>query len=128
MRKGRRQEPEVDAEDRRLIGAIREAYAPPAMAPARRDALRRAVESRLARRRHLWVAVPVLGGAVAAAVAAWLVFVSPIPSRSPAVDSGAYAWEEDLFFSNDLLETESDRDAEFLPDDYEAIAAYFLEL
>jgi hypothetical protein len=76
----------------------------------------------------LWVVVPALGGAVAAAVAAWFVFVSPSPSGSSAAGSKAFAWEEELFFSNDLLETESGRDAGFLPDDYEAIAAYFLEL
>jgi hypothetical protein len=128
MRKGKRQEPEPNAEDRRFVGALRRAYEPPAMPPARRDVLRQAVESRLAQSRHVWVVVPALGGAVAAAVAAWFVFVSPSPSSSPAADSEAFAWEEELFFSNDLLEAESGRDTEFLPEDYEAIAAYFLEL
>jgi hypothetical protein len=128
MRKGKRQEPDVNAEDRRFIGALRKAYEPQAMTPARRAALRQAVESSLAQRRRLWVVVPALGSAVAAAVAAWFVLVSPSPPSSPVAGSGAFAWEEELFFSNDLLEAESGPDAEFLPDDYEAIAAYFVEL
>jgi len=120
--------PELGAQDRRLFEALGEAYRPPPLTPAGRAAIRRGVDHRLEGRRRPRVLVPGLGAAVAAAVAAWLVFVTPAPPPSPVVETAPFVWEEQLFFSNDLTGRAQNAEAEYLPDDYEAMSAYFLEL
>ncbi len=119
---------ELAAQDRRLFEALGEAYRPPALTPGRRAAIRRAVDDRLEGRRRPWVLVPGLGAAAVAAAAAWLVFVTPAPLPSPIDEAAPFLWEEQLFFSNDLTGTAQDAEADYLPDDYEALSAYFLEL
>jgi hypothetical protein len=119
---------ELGAQDRRLFDALGEAYRPPPLTPAGRAAIRRGVERRLERRRRPGVLVPGLGAAAVAAVAAWLVFVTPAPPPSPGDEMAPFLWEEQLFFSNDLTEKAPDAETEYLPDDYEAMSAYFLEL
>jgi hypothetical protein len=115
----------LNPEDRRFIDVLRQAYAPSALTPARRGALRQRVEERLERRWRPWVFVPVLGSAVAVAVAAWLALVPPGPPPSTE-ETASFAWEETLFLASDPFEVESDVD--FVPDDYEAIAAYFVDV
>jgi len=119
---------ELGAQDRRLFDALGEAYRPPPLTPAGRAAIRRGVERRLERRRRPGALVPGLGAAAVAAVAAWLVFVTPAPPPSPGDEMAPFLWEEQLFFSNDLTEKAPDAETEYLPDDYEAMSAYFLEL
>jgi hypothetical protein len=113
-------------QDERFVQALKEAYAPRPLSPARRAALWRGVQARLERRGVLRFALPAMGTALAGALAVSLFLVlsgppTPRPGRS-------YAWEEELFFSADPSERGVDSESVFLPDDYEAIAAYFLDL
>jgi hypothetical protein len=120
--------PEGGARDRRLFEALGEIYRPPPLTPAGRAALRRGVDARIERRRRPRALVPGLGAAAAAAVAAWLVFVAPAPPPSPVDQASPFLWEKQLFFSNGLTEEEPDAETDYLPDEYEALSAYFLEL
>jgi hypothetical protein len=100
-------------EEHRFIEQLREGFAPGPMPPARRAALRAAVEARLEGRSWRWLLVPALGGAVAAGLAAWLVLFSPSsPVNGPGADLAALDWEEEILFSEDLLESEGGLDAE----------------
>lgn len=111
--------------DERFVHALKEAYAPTPLSPARRAAVRQGVQERLERRGVLRFALPAMGTALAGALAVSLFFAfSEPPAPRPA---RSYAWEEELFFSADPSERGVDSESVFLPDDYEAIAAYFLD-
>ena len=109
-------------EEDRFIDEVRRIYEPVPLSPARRVALRNAIEGRLPRRSKKWLFVPAL--ASAAAVVAALVLISPAQAPTPAP---VLAWEEDLFYSEGLLlEASVDLSEESLPPEYEAISEYFL--
>jgi hypothetical protein len=113
-------------QDEHFVHTLKEAYTPKPLSPAHRAALWQGVQERLERRGVLRFALPAMATALAGALAISLFFAfseppTPQPGRS-------HAWEEELFFSADPSERDVDSESVFLPDDYEAIAVYFLDV
>jgi hypothetical protein len=113
-------------QEERFVQAFKETYAPRPLSPARRAALWQGVQERLERRGVLRFALPAMGTAFAGVLVASLFFA---PSEPPTPQPRrSYAWEEELFFSAEPSERGVDSESAFLPDDYEAITAYFLDV
>ncbi len=117
----------LDAEERAFVERIAADYAPPAMNEADAAAFDVRLRERLdARPRRGGVWLPAL---VTAAVmcAIWLGAGLWGPSDPPrSVSARAGAWETELLLGSDM-DAESGDEGGYLPDDYSAIAAVFLD-
>jgi len=119
MKPNDEREPELSAEDGRLIGAIEVAMRPTPMSAARRAVFRATLEERIARGANplRWLA-PAFAATAAAAVTLWLVRpVETEPVQALLEDSELYAFIDSSAGSAELTETSI-----YLPDDYRALA------
>ena len=116
-----------DAEERTFVERIAAEFAPPAMSEARAAAFDARLRERLdARPRRGGVWLPALVTA-AAVCAIWLgtgLWSASDPPRSASAAAGA--WETELLLGSDLVADPDDAGG-YLPDDYSAIAAVFLD-
>ncbi len=129
MRHQKQDDKSLRNQDEHFVHALEEAYTPKPLSPAHRAALWQGVQERLERRGVLRFTLPALATALAGALAVSLFFAFSEFSEPPTPQAGrSHAWEEELFFSADPSERSVDSESVFLPDDYEAIAAYFLDV
>ena len=116
-----------EREERALVERIAAEFAPPAMSEAGAAAFDARLRERLEERSRpdrVWL--PALVGA-AAVLAVWLgagLWSPTDPPRSAAARAGV--WEAELLLGSDVALDADAREAH-LPDDYDAIAAVFLD-
>jgi hypothetical protein len=137
MTRGRDDELHVEEGDARFVARLEAEYAPEPQSAAQRQAFLRELEQRLERRRQRRRLLPALAGAAAAAAVAWLVLApQPAPERMPgttgvpqSASSPGDPWDMQLFYTDELLEDDSDDGATgpALPEEYAAIAVVFLD-
>ncbi|MDJ0850856.1 MAG: hypothetical protein QNK04_20995 [Myxococcota bacterium] len=131
---------ELAPDDARFVERLAASYEPEPLTADERVAFTAALEARLEQRRRATRLLPALAGAMAVAVAAWLVV--PRASDSPAppgsvetlaaapdfeAELGAGQWGLELLGSDTLLEDEEETAGDPLPEDYLAIASVFLD-
>jgi hypothetical protein len=109
--------------DRELVEWVGRHYAPPEETATRRAAFAESLRVRLEPRRR-WVLAPALA-AVATACLVWWALPTSSP-RAPAEVALDSAWEYELLLSSDVSPTADRDESQYLPHDYEAIAAAFL--
>jgi hypothetical protein len=117
----------LDAEERAFVERIAADFAPPAMSEAAAAGFDARLRERLqARPRRGVVWLPALVTA-AAVCAIWLGAGLWGPSDPPrSVSARADAWETELILGSDVA-VDADNQGGYLPDDYTAIAAVFLD-
>lgn len=117
----------LDAEERAFVERIAADFAPPAMNEAGAAAFDARLRERLAarpRRGGVWLPALVTAAAVCAI---WLGSGLWSPADPPrSVSARAGAWETELLLGSDVA-AEFGNEGGYLPDDYSAIAAVFLD-
>ncbi|MBW2493183.1 MAG: hypothetical protein JRE43_00385 [Deltaproteobacteria bacterium] len=116
---------QLNPEERAFVDGLAAHYAPPPWDSAQRVRFDAALQQRLDRPRRRGFLVPALAGAAVVALI-WFSF-SPGPQVDPARPVAASAWESELFLSSDLSPLDDRDESEALPDDYLAIASFFLD-
>jgi hypothetical protein len=123
------------AEDAKFVERLAARFSPAPPSPARLAAFDDALAKRIARRRYSRLLVPALAAAAAAAAVAWFVAPGALDPEATgrggddifAEASAAARWELDLLDPSSLIEPDDADDFERLPDDYAAIAGFFLD-
>jgi hypothetical protein len=127
--------PKLAREDEGFVKRVAESYAPPPMTAAERAAFDETLLERIQRSHptRRWLTLAGVPAAVGAALAAaWLFFLSPeteglAPSEGMVPALSARAWEEELFLDDASLDAEQTDESELLPEEYVALASFFLD-
>jgi hypothetical protein len=110
-------------EEDKMVERIRSEYRPEELTPTKRQALHAAIQSRLSPKRRPWALwTPAFAGAVTIAALAFLVIGNG--TKHPLTEpSASTALADELLLETELL----DGSAIPLPEEFDAIAALFLE-
>jgi hypothetical protein len=118
-------------DDVAFVERLTREFSPDPMGNPQRAAFDDALADRMVRRPSIGFGIPVLAGAVLAALVAWLLlptaFEAPAPVATLAEMHSAAEWEDELLDVLSFGEVEESDGGDELPDDYATIAAVFLD-
>jgi len=115
----------AEQDEREFADRLAAHYAPRPWTSAERAGFDEALRARIERPPRRGFAVPVLAAAAAAALV-W-VSISLLPAREESDPVATGVWENELFLSSDVSPLDDRDGSEGLPEDYVAIASFFLE-